>query len=1008
MPDGDGRTSPAHVNRLRRPEAERLILCPECRVAIPEHHRDDHLIGKHGYLHLAGTLLSREAAVACLWDRFFSKGDARAQEQLWVLLAGRTPPNGQRPPYVAALEGELLRRLNNTARVRQELPRWIWSLRHHDISRTHCWDLLDAADSRVRTLVREAVLPDVGEALAGKQTTAADVRHWLERLCPADDIWEKIRVCQRLPQFGAARPAARDCLRSLQAERPVACPRCNVPVSQDQLEAHLRQMHLIYQFRGVQGSLPDTLGALLAAVCCAAPDYLAWQTLETLVREEYGLQAERFLTDQLGEALHKLPEATRQEVLPVVAEVIAGSDTAARLALYLAKAPRLAARRLGLALAVRLQPPLNRALVRALRRLLPRKRAPGDEQVAAAAALLRTTGHEGPAAAKVLKALLAGCRKVRSLERLRQLEEQAGPSSLIAARYAELENQIRMRCPRCRAQLRRPDMARHLWSAHGLLLDGRRVREPWRLIQDWVHQAAAQHDPELLVRCRRLGQYLDPRRGLQSVYRLFLASGIEDGEARRVLLAEVRQNHTSLCPHCFGQVPVPEASVPQPLHQSHGRLSLGGYGVEVSESRWVPQLQFQSRRGVLYRGREPRRWLTRRAAAFLFAGPPIVAGLVLAVIGPPAGLDPRLPVLGTVGLGLLAYVLVMLSGRDRPPVWERAIDYAWSRLVPRLHQGEFTLEDSVFLAGLAQTSLGRGRPEVRAESLERVLRYTENAVAGRAAPWSHLAQLRRLEIADAAALGKDPVPRIAEFIGCCFEGELPIAYAQALLADWQTAGWWTPANRARLRVLLCDRAFVAGLEVHQLLEAVQRAAALGDVLDLDYADELAQLRLLWSLRPLRPWDRWSDPQLIFDLAAHPEPSGSLLEKYPDLLLVDSGVPALFLCGRGIIFHDILFTQAPKHIEIKARKDFDRVDYEVVVGEHRFHLPREPEGLGPRLERWFRYTFHDFLPQVQAVHSWKPPADAPPLLLEEAVLCPDCRQLVVPRLGEVGEKVGSKG
>src|SRR5262249_7989970 len=151
-------------------------------------------------------------------------------------------------------------------------------------------------------------------------------------------------------------------------------------------------------------------------------------------------------------------------------------------------------------------------------------------------------------------------------------------------------------------------------------------------------------------------------------------------------------------------------------------------------------------------------------------------------------------------------------------------------------------------------SVGRGQPDLRAPSLKRVLDLTEKAVADAAALLPHLAALYRLAAADAAALGRDPVPLVAAQIGRCFLGKLPITYAQWLLEEWEGL-WWTGGNLARLRVLLCDRAFEAGLEVLDLLEAGHAAPALGDVLEISNTDALAQLRLLWSLRPRRPWDR---------------------------------------------------------------------------------------------------------------------------------------------------------
>ena len=56
----------------------------------------------------------------------------------------------------------------------------------------------------------------------------------------------------------------------------------------------------------------------------------------------------------------------------------------------------------------------------------------------------------------------------------------------------------------------------------------------------------------------------------------------------------------------FALVPLLEESMPRPLNQSHGRLSLGGYCVEVSESGLVPHVTIEAPDGFVFRGREPR------------------------------------------------------------------------------------------------------------------------------------------------------------------------------------------------------------------------------------------------------------------------------------------------------------------------------------------------------------------------------------------------------------------
>jgi hypothetical protein len=124
-----------------------------------------------------------------------------------------------------------------------------------------------------------------------------------------------------------------------------------------------------------------------------------------------------------------------------------------------------------------------------------------------------------------------------------------------------------------------------------------------------------------------------------------------------------------------------------------------------------------------------------------------------------------------------------------------------------------------------------------------LLPKTEASVARGEAPPAHLAALRRLQAEDVAAAGGDPVPLVANQVGHCFAGRLPLAFAEHLLAAWDS-DWWTRGNLARLRILVCDHAFEAGFEVQNLLDAGQTAPALGAVLDTAHLENLAALRLL--------------------------------------------------------------------------------------------------------------------------------------------------------------------
>jgi uncharacterized C2H2 Zn-finger protein len=1013
MPDGDrldlprtGRSQPPRSERSPRSEAltERLFFCPDCGAALSEREQPQHLVVAHGYIPVSGTLLSPGAALSCLWDRVFNTGDLPAHEQLLRLLEAHPDRGADPSPYVTALQTELQGRADTLLSLRpQHRGRIVQNLRASSKARDYFDKLLVADDLRVRELGRELLLPDAGAALASARTSVAEVRSWLEKLCPREDVWCKIRVCQRLPRFGVAGDPARECLRQLQGERPVACPECGAAVLQNEVEIHLRREHRINQFRGEHRSERDTIVALLAALCSVNPDPAAWEILEAIAHDQ-NVKAGTFLANHVVHALQGLREEVRGEVLAAMTEVIAASSSGPSVLLALAQRHGRWARQLALVLTERLPQPLSDEVIGAVRPLLARKRAPRPTQIAAAAALLRTTGTEGARAKKVINSLISRCGKARALDRLRRLGPLVGPSAMIAERCRDIEGRMRMRCPRCQIQLRRPDMETHLWTEHGLVLDGERVREPWRLMRTWLDNYRRTGDAELLVRCRSLAQHLDSEQGLQRVHRLMLVSGVEDVEARQILLAKAKQRGESLCPHCYALVPVPEEVLPRMLNESRGRLSLSGYCVQVSERGLVPRLTMETPSTVIYRGREPGCWLTRQAALLLFAGPPALAALVIAIFHKFLQSDTKWPALLSL-LAVLLYLMVRMRWWRWPKPIDRAVDYAWTMFVPKLHAGRFSVEDSAFLAGLALTSLHHGRAGVRADNLKRVVHYTENALLTANKPAGHLAALKRLEVTDDAAAGKDPVPPVVLSVAQCFTRGRPLTFAQHLLGEWE-GSWWTSGNLARLRVLLCDRAFEAGLEVLDLVEVGHSAPALAAVLQTEAADRLAQLRLLWSLRPRRPWERWGDPVTVFELANSADVGRKLLAKHPDLLLMDESVPDMFLCGRGILFHDVLFTEMPRKIDMRARKDFGHTEYEIAVGTQRFPVLDDQSQLVGRLERWFHYYFEEFAPQVDAVYSWHAP-EKRPVQFQEAVECPECGQPLVAVRGDVGLALPAK-
>jgi hypothetical protein len=791
------------------------------------------------------------------------------------------------------------------------------------------------------------------------------------------------------------------------------CPECQEAFPVSALDAHLRRAHRVYQHLGVRRSREDTVAALVDALL-GSPSAETWQALSELALDEHGARAVAFLTGALARGLARLSAEQRSGAAAALGAVLAEAR-ATHLIAALAEDEEAVARHLALCALARLPGPLGLPLIQALRALLLDRRLPAEAHLRAVAAVMHSPGRDGMMAEELLAKMVSGLGKARALERLRQLEELAGPSAAIDALREHLEDRLRMSCPRCEAELRRPQMVRHLWQEHRLVLDGRRVRDPWTLIEEWLDACRPHADPELLERCRRAAWRIDPEGGPARLRRLLLARGLADPDDVHAALAEARREHSACCPWCYALVRVPNEVpalelVQRPSWMSgSGRVSGRGYAVEIDEHGLQTRLEVSTPDRLLYRGREPGRRWTADGAALLLVGPIVLLALLAAACLPAGVGMPLGPVLVLQGIAFIVFLLVRQGWRWDDPPKLRVLEYAWGVLAPRLHRDGFVLSDSAFLVGLARASL-EARVYPPGEQLRELVRRTEEAVAAGQGPPGHLALLRRLLVEVAAGQGEDPVPLVAQQLARCFQGRLPLTFAQHLLEDW-ASDWWTPGNLARLRVLLCDRAFEAGFEVRSLLDAGQNIPALGVVLRTDRAEDLAALRLLWSLRPTRPWDRCGEVSTAFELAVDPDWEAMLAE-HPDVLLWQEhpewhavadgwlgrmGPAQVLLVGKGVCVQEVLFTEPPRVVEVRLKS----LGCELRLGAYLFRGPEDLEPLARNLERWFRYAFHEFMPQVERVLTWQSPDRAAILRSWGAIPCPECRRYLLARVGQVG-------
>src|SRR5579875_2273709 len=218
----------------------------------------------------------------------------------------------------------------------------------------------------------------------------------------------------------------------------LVCPESRTSFLPSVFETHLRQVHRIYQFRGVRRSFNDTFAALLDALLLDPPDAEAWRTLSAIAIENHGPRADIFLALTLSQLLKRVEPDRQTSVIDVLGALI-GRGGATGLVLTLASDDEIPARQLALMVLANLPQPINAVLLSPIRGFLLDRRLHRESQFAALAAVLRTFGDNAELAEELLRTLVSGRGKAKSIERLRRFEKYAGSHPAIDALCAKLE-----------------------------------------------------------------------------------------------------------------------------------------------------------------------------------------------------------------------------------------------------------------------------------------------------------------------------------------------------------------------------------------------------------------------------------------------------------------------------------------------------------------------------------------------------------------------------------------
>ena len=984
-------------------EGERPATCPACHIRLPHRQREEHLRSVHGYLDVAGHLLPRDQAMPRLWDRVFHQADHEAHEKLLHLFG--PDMHG----YVMALEMDLSRRPGFSLSGNQTLspeevpipikPYWT-SLRQTSAPLQAGKQLLRSTLPLARAIGRETVLPLLAEPFTRGVVKADDLRRDIEQLCPGPDLLdERLILARSLAAQGVDSDAVESCLAEIQLDRSVVCDQCGAQLRLGDFDAHLRRVHGVFQFRGQRQSYEQTRALMIDAVCNLRPDRKAFDALVELAGDRHPHKAGPHLTNWLCYKIRTLPRERRAAVIEGVAQLLAEASDLAQLLPALTQPQRqaelqLVSRRLALAAAARCAHVLPAGALSTLKPLLVDKTLSRQTRQDAVVGLLAAVGNAGPRATEILAAYVGPTGKLRGIAKLQELEKRLGQLDVLDAAIARLEDQVRMDCPRCGVELQRKDMIPHLWDKHRLVLEGRRVREPWHQIADWIIDYRLEKDAAVLEKCRELALRVDPGQGRERLERLLLCQGLADRTTLLAFQQQAEKARAGLCPACFAQVPVAKDPPLPLLAITDNALEGYGYRVTLVDRGLFPRLEIEMPREGAFRQREPGRGLTRHGSMVFLMAPLILLIWAGCWFGLGSQMPWPVPLALCGGAALVVGALNYLLWPGPAPLPARLVDAAWRELIPVLEEKPWTREGLSFATGLCLTSRLAGDADVRAETLYRLHKQWTRRAADQEAVVLPLVALTLLAVHDAVQTGgQDPLVLLADEAARSLAGKTPLSAGARLLDEWH-AGRPPHAVQGRLTVLMQARAFQVGLEIKDLLDLAKQHKIWIQALGLDDLDLLTRRRLLWSLMPTDPWRRWSRADSVFELGESGEArAGTDVRR----LLIQSRESGIALTSQGICWGDLRLDRGPCRIDVIPIRD----GYELLAGPHRLAFRDNPVRLADELDHWQHFYFGDFLPRLGAIANRPASDQGRQLRKANSILCPGCSRWLMTRPGEVG-------
>ena len=658
---------------------------------------------------------------------------------------------------------------------------------------------------------------------------------------------------------------------------------------------------------------------------------------------------------------------------------------------------------LALDFVARMPDPVPKGVLLLAAQALPDRANPLPLRLAVAGKLLGSLPDSVQAVGPIVRSITAGLSRSRTLERMIQLQSRVDGCATLDTMVQTTEARVKLKCPKCRVKLTRPELIVHLWHEHRLIFERGHAIDPRSGVEVIIGQVSGEPSRKLPEDAYRASEHYFPESEPHQVLQAVAARQRSTGAIPLPLVEGAIKAVQSLCPTCLGPLDDRIQPLPPPLARTAHRIAGDGYSVSVRDfaSQQVVELQTPITARSVVPGMS-RRW-SPRGLAVLIAGFFFALGCIVVWIAPrfpPFGLS---LILTAIGWGL--YAALRYTRPKLIDAKSRAADVAWGEIAANLPVNSSSLR---FLTRLCLASPGRGTPGERAATVRRLIEWSAAKAEPNAATVQLLAAGQVLQTADGADVGKDKVNGLVKLFDAVWRGELPIDHGE-YLAEIATNALQLPSGESsRLAILVLGSAFDNGLLPRDVLAIAKYLPWLNMVLGLPTPKRLQLACAVWRGKNSEPWASIGPAATLFDFAKKsPSASRKLLVACPDALLklelpeaAQRTLGDVVLTPRGLVIGSMLLTDP--EIAIDLGRSPRGSGWILKLGREFINLDRKiPADLIPVFSAWLNYRVQKLLPQAEAL-TRSNPQKVRQLLAPLANTCPLCGTESIGRSGQVGD------